>query len=99
MSTITFIGAGNMAEAIAPGLLPTAAYQPTDIFATDPNPDRRRVFADDLGIPCTDSSCDNKIAQADILILAVKPFTVAEALQQISPKPDALFISIAAGIS
>ena len=99
MASIAFIGAGNMAEAIARGLLRTAAYQPGDIFATDPNADRRRVFADDLGIPCTDDSCDLKVASADVIVIAVKPFVVAEALQQIQPRADALFVSIAAGIS
>ena len=50
MPTIGFIGAGNMAEAIARGLLRTAAYQPGDIMATDPDAERQRLFADDLGI-------------------------------------------------
>jgi pyrroline-5-carboxylate reductase len=99
MASIAFIGAGNMAEAIARGLLRTAAYRPADIFAVDPNADRRRVFADDLGIPCNNDSCDVKVAAADVVVLAVKPFVVGEALQQIQPRADALFISIAAGIS
>jgi pyrroline-5-carboxylate reductase len=99
MASIAFIGAGNMAEAIARGLLRTAAYQPGDIVATDPNADRRHLFADDLGIPCSNDSCDAKVATADTIVIAVKPFVVGEALQQIQPRPDALFISIAAGIS
>jgi len=99
MPTIGFIGAGNMAEAIARGLLRIAAYQPGEIMATDPNPERQQLFADELGIPCG-GEC-NKAAGADIVILAVKPFIMADALGQIksSVKPDALIISIAAGIS
>ena len=38
MPTIGFIGAGNMAEAIARGLLRQAVYQPADIRATDLRP-------------------------------------------------------------
>jgi pyrroline-5-carboxylate reductase len=100
MPTIGFIGAGNMAEAIARGLLRTAVYQPSDIRATDPNPERQRVFSDDLGIECADN-CQKAAGGADIVILAVKPFIMAEALQQLAPslKQGALVISIAAGIS
>jgi pyrroline-5-carboxylate reductase len=100
MPTIAFIGAGNMAEAIARGLLRAALYQASEIFATDPNPDRQRLFNEDLGVRC-EADCQKSAAKADIIILAVKPFIIAEALQQIAPvmKPTALVISIAAGIS
>jgi len=99
MPTIGFIGAGNMAEAIARGLLRTAMYQPADISATDPSPERQRLFADDLGIACV-SGCTGA-AGADIVILAVKPFIMGDALAQIkqSVRPGTLLISIAAGIS
>jgi pyrroline-5-carboxylate reductase len=100
MPTIGFIGAGNMAEAIARGLLRKSVYQPSDIKATDPNPERQRLFTDDLGITCSED-CQKAAAGADIVILAVKPFVMAEVLQQVGPmvKPGALVISIAAGIS
>jgi pyrroline-5-carboxylate reductase len=99
MSTIGFIGAGNMAEAIARGLLRTAAYQPAEIFATDPDADRRRLFADELGISCAPDA--GRAAASDIVILAVKPFIMADALAQMNAarKADGLVISIAAGIS
>lgn len=100
MPTLGFIGAGNMAEAIARGLLRQAVYGPSEIKATDPNPERQRLFTDELGIACTEE-CQKAAASADIVILAVKPFVMAEALQQIGSmmKPGALVISIAAGIS
>ncbi len=100
MPTIGFIGAGNMAEAIARGLLRSALYQPDEIRASDPNPDRRRLFNDDLGITCKGDSQEGA-AESDILVLAVKPFIMADALKQIAGKlkPDVLLISIAAGIS
>lgn len=100
MATIGFIGAGNMAEAIARGLLRQAVYQPSDIRATDPNPERQRLFNDELGIACSEE-CSKAAAASDIVILAVKPFVMAEALQQVGPmmKAGALVISIAAGIS
>jgi pyrroline-5-carboxylate reductase len=100
MATIGFIGAGNMAEAIARGLLRSALYQPADIRATDPSPERQRLFSDELGIVCH-ADCQKAASEADIVILAVKPFVLAEALNQIQPslKADSLIISIAAGIS
>jgi len=99
MPSIAFLGAGNMAEAIARGLLRTAEYEPADLRAIDPNPDRQKLFRDHLGIPCS-TGCDS-IAGVDTVILAVKPFVVAEALAQIQPafSADMVLISIAAGIS
>jgi pyrroline-5-carboxylate reductase len=100
MPTLGFIGAGNMAEAIARGLIRSGLYQPAEIRASDPNPDRQKLFTTDLGIPC-DTDTQKVAAHSDILILAVKPFIMAEALAQLAPEldPDALIISIAAGIS
>lgn len=99
MPSIAFIGAGNMAEAIARGLLRTAAYAPEDLRAIDPSPERQRLFREQLGISCA-AGCDS-IAGADTVILGVKPFVAAEALAQIRPAFSAnmLLISIAAGIS
>ena len=100
MPSIAFIGAGNMAEAIARGVLRATLYQKQDVFAADPSPNRQRLFNEDLGVTCTADPAQ-AAAKADVVILAVKPFIIAEALQQIAPalKPNALIISIAAGIS
>ena len=95
---IGFIGAGNMAEAIARGLLRAALFSREQIVAIDPNPDRQRVFNEELGIRCNGGKSP---AICDVVVLAVKPFVVGEALSAIksSLRPDALVISIAAGIS
>jgi pyrroline-5-carboxylate reductase len=100
MPTIAFIGAGNMAEAIARGILRATLYQRSDVFAADPNADRQRLFNEDLRVPCT-ADPKEAAARADVVVLAVKPFIMSEAVAQIAPalKPDALIISIAAGIS
>jgi pyrroline-5-carboxylate reductase len=103
MPTIGFIGAGNMAEAIARGLIRSALYRPNEIRATDPNPDRQKLFVDDLGIPCTaeGASCIETAPKSDVVVLATKPFVMSDVLKQLAPKlkPDVLIISIAAGIS
>ena len=100
MARIGFIGAGNMAEAIARGLLRAGLYGPGDICSADPSADRQRLFRDELGITCFGQPAD-VATRAETLILAVKPFVVGDVLAQIagSLRPDSLIISIAAGIS
>lgn len=97
--TIAFIGAGNMANAIIGGLIGTG-YTASRIRAADPSARARealralnveQVFED----PCA------AVADAEMVILAVKPQIMAEALAGISgclPK-NCLIMSIAAGIS
>jgi len=99
MSIIAFIGAGNMAEAIARGIFNAGVYKPSDILAADPSADRQRLF-NDLNIRCVTDPAEI-VPQADIVILATKPFVLADVLRQLKPqlKSDVLIISIAAGIS
>ena len=95
---IGFIGAGMMAEAIARGLL-KAGVGPDAITASDPDEKRRALFGE-MGIRAT---TDNRsVAESsDILILAVKPFVMADALESLTNvvTPRQLVISIAAGIT
>ena len=98
MPTIGFIGAGNMAEAIARGLLRSALFSRDEIAAIDPSPERQRLFTEDLGVSCDGAKSP---ASCDVVVLAVKPFVVGEAIGAIRSKlrEEALIISIAAGIS
>lgn len=98
--TLGFIGAGNMAEAIARGIVRSAIFSSNEIHAVDPNPDRQRLFNQEIGITCK-SDCYKAAAGSDVVIMAVKPFVMEEALNKIAPllKPESLIISIAAGIS
>ena len=95
---IGFLGAGLMAEAIARGLL-KAGIDPGRINASDPEERRRELFQRELGINTT---ADNAaLAEfADIVILAVKPFVVSQAIADAGGKikPRHLLISIAAGV-
>lgn len=94
---IGFIGAGMMAEAIARGLL-KAGVDPSRISASDPDDRRRDLFRKELGVAAT---ADNRsVAEsADIIIIAVKPYVVHEALSEMAGilKPKQLVISIVAG--
>ena len=98
-SALGFIGAGNMAEAIARGVLRSALYAPSQVIAADPAPERRAVFAD-LGVNAVADTAQ-AAANSDILILAVKPQMIDAAVAQIRPAlaPGTLVISIIAGLS
>lgn len=100
MARIGFIGAGNMAEAIARGLLRAGLYEASEICAADPSPDRQRLFRDSLQIGCFGEPLE-VAERAETLILAVKPYVLGDVVKQIAPKlrPESLLISIAAGIS
>lgn len=96
---IGFIGAGMMAEAIARGLL-KAGMDTTRISASDPGETRRDLFRKELGVSAT---TDNQtVAQfGDIILIAVKPFVVPDALASIADvlQPRQLVVSIAAGVT
>ena len=98
-NTIAFIGAGNMARSLIGGLV--ASGQPAaTICATDPNPEQRAQTSATFGIQ---AYADNTtaIAQADTVVLAVKPQVmrdVAETLASTVQARRPLVLSIAAGI-
>lgn len=95
---IGFFGAGNMAEALARGLL-SGGVPPAAIVASDVVEARRKLFSDTLGLSVTN---DNRevLARSDVAIFAVKPQNMPELLAIISGASHGrLFISICAGVS
>jgi len=94
------IGAGNMAEAIARGVIASKVFSPDQIIAADVSPDRRAIFTTQLQIRAVESSLD-AARDAKIVLLSVKPQQMKEVLGQLGAalRLDALVISIAAGIS
>ncbi len=98
-STICFIGAGNMSLSLMGGLL-ASGYPKDKILATDPNADRRQEVTQSLGIPCLESNTETA-AQADIILLAVKPQQLEPVCKELAgtvKAKGALVISIAAGV-
>ncbi len=95
---IGVIGAGNMGTALIRGWLKAGLAQPTDIFIADSAPERVQSLHREFGLQAADNR--QLAAQADIVLLAVKPQVVPEVLAEIQPQIDAsrLVISIAAGI-
>ncbi len=93
MPTISFIGYGNMAKAIAKGLMQNNQYQ---LVAASPS------LSECVLETITTTASNLKASEgADIIILAVKPYQMAEVLQEIRPVlgQNTLLISVAAGVS
>jgi len=99
MSLIGFIGAGNMAEALIKGIITSRLVKPANIIASDIRAARLDYLRTEFAVK-TEEHNKAVAARADILILAVKPQNMSEALESIKDavRKDTLLISIAAGI-
>lgn len=100
MSNITFIGAGNMAEALIKGLVSTGEFKKSQITASDVSQKRLDHLSSSYGIK---TSNDNAKAASgsDIVVLAVKPKTVPKVLREIKTRITLkkIVVSIAAGVN
>ncbi len=96
---IAILGAGNMGEALAKGLLRAGKIPPEFLTCTDARAERREEIHKRYGVQVTGDN-HAAAAQADIVVLAVKPQVIEALLDEIAPAVDAkkLVISIAAGV-
>jgi pyrroline-5-carboxylate reductase len=97
---IAFIGGGNMGEAILASLLEKKLCKPADISVSDIAEPRRDYLKKRYGVTVTDKN-KNAVTGRHVIILAVKPQQMTEALAAIkgSLKPSQLILSIAAGVT
>ncbi len=96
---IAFIGGGNMAAALAGGLI-ADRYPAARIQIADPDADKRARLGARLGVTCTGDNLEAARGAA-ILVLAVKPQVIKEvagALAGVVRETRPLIISVAAGI-
>lgn len=97
---ITFIGGGNMGEALIQGLLKADLTSPEMLIVSDIREDRLSYLKSKYQIRVVS---DNRRALdgAKIVLLAVKPQIISKVAEEIAPclSPDMLVISIAAGVS
>jgi len=94
-----FIGAGNMATALIKGLINSGVYDPGRVLAADKDMAALRRMSDSVGVTCYPSNL--KVAtECSIVVLAVKPQQMQEALEEMKAAitDDHLIISIAAGV-
>jgi pyrroline-5-carboxylate reductase len=96
---VGFLGAGRMATALARGWLTAGLVRAEDLRASDPVAEARQAFAAETGCP---AGPDNRavVEASNVLVLAVKPQSMAGLLSEVRPYLDSpLVVSIAAGIS
>jgi pyrroline-5-carboxylate reductase len=97
---IAFLGAGNMAGALIKGLLHAGACEPDEVLAVDVRPERLEELASRHGV-LTGRDLAAASAWADVVVLATKPQVFDRVLPAVagSLRPEALVVSIAAGVS
>lgn len=94
---IGFIGAGNMAQALIRGLIASGRALPTDIRASDANAQVLELVERTHGV--TTGTNEDVIAASDVVVLAVKPQTLADALREQRFHAKHLVVSLCAGVS
>ena len=86
-----------MASALIGGLIARGA-SPTSLQAIDPSASQREALAARFGIT-TDAASGDHVGQADVIVLAVKPQQMHEAIDALAPQiARQLIISVAAGV-
>lgn len=95
---IGIIGAGNMGGAIARGLAQGHYVREQDITVT--NPSTPKLEALKAAFPAMQVSTDNRaVADADVVIVAVKPWKVEEVLKPLRLRQPQILVSVAAGLT
>src|SRR4051812_39618189 len=97
---IGFLGAGQMATALAAGWAKAGLLDAARSRAADPYPDARAKFQQTTGIKAVESNLE-VLAACDVLVLAVKPQVMNAVLAEAKPAvgPAHLIVSIAAGVT
>lgn len=97
---IGFIGAGQMARALAQGLVRAGLIEAENLCASDPVTEARAAFLE--MVPGSSVGDDNRktVASAETLVLAIKPQQMETVIDEIAAGLDdtKLVISIAAGV-
>lgn len=85
---IAIIGAGNMGGALARGLARGTMVATSDIYVSNPSLPKLEALKGEF--PAINTTTDNclAVANADMIVLAVKPWKVVEVLDQLKPCLD-----------
>src|SRR5437870_5781588 len=96
---LAVLGAGKLGGILLRAYLEQGLFVSSRVTATVRHADRAAALAKELGAPVTN---DNReaVKEADIILLTVKPQTVAEVLQEIAPEigTQTLLVSVAASV-
>lgn len=96
--TIAILGAGVMGETLLSGLL-RAGRRADDVVITERRPERATELAERYGVKVLDNA--EAAALADTVVLVVKPQDMSGLVTEVADRirPDALVVSMAAGIT
>jgi pyrroline-5-carboxylate reductase len=96
---LVFLGGGQMAEAIARGVIAAGLLTPDRIAASEIRSERRVYLENNVGIKVVPSNAE-AVEMGDVILLAVKPQDTGIVLADIGRqvRPDQVVVSIAAGV-
>jgi pyrroline-5-carboxylate reductase len=96
--TTAVIGAGVMGETLIAGII-ASGVPASDVVIAERRTERANELTNKYGVVCTDPV--TAVVDADTVLLVVKPQDMSDAISEISLalNPDAVIISLAAGIS
>ena len=96
---LAVLGAGKLGGILLRAYLKQGLFESNRVIATVKHAERATALAKELGVAVT---TDNReaVKGADIVLLTIKPQTVAEVLQEIAPEigVDTLVVSVAASV-
>jgi len=97
---LAFVGAGQMAEALAKGFIAKGIVRSEQVHAYDISEARRELFANVLKVNVHESN-DSAVKAAQVVLLAVKPQYLTSTMQTVKPEnwEGKLVVSIAAGVT
>ena len=96
---VGFIGGGNMARALAGGLI-SSGYRPENLMLAEPSAERRGILSAELADVLVDQDNSFVADRVDCLVLAVKPQLMREVCLELADTVQPrrpLIISVAAG--
>jgi pyrroline-5-carboxylate reductase len=98
---IAIIGAGNIGRALIGGVLKTHEFSPENIRASRRNPAMLQALQDQFPGIVTSTSNRDAVQGATVVVLATKPQTANEVIQEIRSyiTPETLIISVLAGVT
>jgi pyrroline-5-carboxylate reductase len=95
---VGFIGAGNMAQAMIGGILKNGLFSKEEMIASSATAETAKKVQEQFGIATTQNN--REAAQADMVILAVKPVYCREVIEEIREViREQLVVTIVAGKS
>ena len=98
MKKIVVIGAGNIGGALIGGMLSSGVADAEHLVATDASAARAEEIHEKWGIDLVTTGNREPVAEAEVILLAVKPTTLPTVLKDIRDvlRPDQILISVAA---